>query len=548
MSLEKMMATFESVAYAPRTLDLNLPPDLTSNLSSHGRAFFDIAYGKTNISTLEMANGKWKDDPLALEFFFDGSDDDRLEILALLTLVVHEFTHRVDFLISPYGLHYYTNTLREYWLLQKFVPIILDDPQTVDRMKFLAGFGENSPLQSENYKELWKSLEQMIHVFYAWGDASGVKPLGKYIKEGWDDGGLLPGDYFGVGVDLERITVLNLFPTLRIPGGDRLWYLRPLTIFETKALVNSFLFIGYVLGDRAGPAFLDYYERLYLERKDQLPKDYFFLLDMGAGLYGLPDFHTLLQQDRPEMIRSTLLMLSSICWFALQAPPPLRDEDPCVANPILRLILAFRFFAAFSRGQLNVSFRSTAEGLLILDDAKSPAFAKCVKPIRDIIPACVKIVDYMLEQNEKQTWNPEVKKHFHHVFTLMRPHFSEREHTYVSPLGMPDNGSPFLEGRTNEDWELFYEDYEVSADVKDWFSIRTDLFFNLLKPVPEVIKRLDNHFLAFLFPYICEECGVVTPQWHSRFAEQYHLTCANCHTTKTVSRDDVVGIEMNPEK
>src|SRR5439155_19006270 len=137
-------------------------------------------------------------------------------------------------------------------------------------------------------------------------------------------------------------------------------------------------------------------------------------------------------------------------------------------------ILAFRFLVAYAAGQLNVSFNRTAEGLLMLDGSKKAA-ALHVKPITETIPACIKIIDNMVELNEKRTWNPEVRKHFRHIFSLMRPHFSEREPSYRSFLGMPDRGSPLIECRTKEDWELTYEDYETPADVKEWFSIRTDL-------------------------------------------------------------------------
>ena len=535
MSLENMMAAFDKVAYAPRTLELNLPDNLTQNLSVHGRAFLEIAYDKPGLTVLELTNGNWKDDQTALNFFFRGEADERLEILAFLTLFIHEYTHRIDFLISPFGLQYYGNTLREYWLMQEFVPPILDDPKTIERMRFLVGFSEKGPPKQAEVG-IWEPLEQLIHLSYAWGDVSGVKPLGKYIEKGWNSSFLDSGDPFGVGVSLEPVTVLKIFHTFRLPGGDRLWYLRPLTIFETKAVVNSLLFILHVLGERGPEACADYYERLYLNRKDQLPRDYFFLLDLGAGIYGLEDFYALLKTGHTVMIRSTLLMLSSICWFALQAPPPLKDEDPRVANPIFRLLLAFNFLSAYARGQLNVAFNSTEEGLLMLDGSKNAA-ALFVKPIKDTVPDCVRIIDSMIELNEVRTWNPEVKKHFRHIFKLMRPHFSERKPSYRSLLGMPASGSPLLECRTKDDWELTYEDYQAPAEVKDWFSIRADLFFNLLKPADEILNRLDAHYLAFLFPYLCE-CGGLTMQWVSRFAEEYQVMCNYCQRTKIVHRDE----------
>jgi hypothetical protein len=60
----------------------------------------------------------------------------------------------------------------------------------------------------------------------------------------------------------------------------------------------------------------------------------------------------------------------------------------------------------------------------------------------------------MMEQNKARTWNPGMVADFDHIFKIMRPHFAGREASYVSFLGMPDNGSPFMNCRTKEDWEL----------------------------------------------------------------------------------------------
>ena len=48
---------------------------------------------------------------------------------------------REDFLISPFGLHYYMNTIREYWLLQEFFPQAMDDPNPGKDQELIVGFG-----------------------------------------------------------------------------------------------------------------------------------------------------------------------------------------------------------------------------------------------------------------------------------------------------------------------------------------------------------------------------------------------------------------------
>jgi len=145
----------------------------------------------------------------------------------------------------------------------------------------------------------------------------------------------------------------------------------------------------------------------------------------------------------------------------------------------------------------------------------------------------------MIELNRKRTWHPDVQTHFKHIFALMRPHFADREPTYSSLLGMPDNGNPLLGCRSKEDWELTYDDYKTPPAVKEWLNIRTDLFFNLVKPGEDMMKRLESHFQAFFIPYNCR-CGQgMTAKWVSRFLREYHLKCAFCGETKTLRRDEM---------
>jgi hypothetical protein len=544
MALEKILAEFDRVAFSPRSLDLILPDTLTAGLSREARAFIRIAFGRTSLTVLDLTKDKWPSDPTALSFFRRCSRDARIEILAFVTLFVHEYTHRVDFLISPFGLQYYTNTLREYWLMQEFVPLVLDSERTVDQMRFLAGFDERHKEEAVveiGADRIWKELKELIYIFYAWGDVSSIRPLSRYVKEGWSGWGESfhgLSDPFGLDMALEPVTVLEFFHTFRVPGADQLWYLRPLTLFETKAVVNSLLFILRLLGSEGTQLCREYYEAIYLNRREQLHQDYFFLLDLGARIFDQPDFYSLLKLNHLEMLRSALLILSSACWYALQSPPPIRGDDPRVANPILRLGPALGILTAMAHGRLNRKVDTAAEALLLLDSwSHRQEFG--VKAIHEIIPACRRMIDYMSAQNDQRTWNPDVKSHFKHLFALMRPHLCDREHSYVSYMGMPESGNPLLGCSTPEDWEITYTDYETPAAVSDWFAIRTDLLFNLLKPASAVIEQLDRHFMAFFFPYRCD-CGQgFTPQWGSRFAEEYHLKCGFCGKTKTIRRDEL---------
>ncbi|BAY08699.1 hypothetical protein [Calothrix sp. NIES-2098] len=541
MSLQNMLARFDTVKFNPRTLQINFPEDLMNGLSINARYFFEIAYGKRNLTVLDWTSGEWRDDQPSLDCFFQSDEDTRTEILTVLTLFIHEYTHKIDFLISPFGLHFYVNNLREYWILQEFFPQALDNSSTVDKIQFLAKFHENSIRKGsidEDLNKIWESLKPIIHTFYAWGDVSSIRPLAKFIAEGWSDSIKGIEDPFGLGIPMEPVTVLDFFHTFRISGTDKFSYLRPLTIFETKAVVNSLLFILYLLGEKGNEECLHYYEKTYLNRKPPLTYDYLFLLDLGARVYRVKDFHSLLKLRNFQMLRSTLLILSTACWYALQAPPFLGASDPRSSNPILRLWLSLIFLTALVREEISVSFNSTAEALLYLDELpKSQSFYQ--KPIKEIIPNCCEVIDAMIKANQKYTWHPDVKSYFDHIFQIMYPHFAKRDKNYISYMGMPDTGNPLFGCRSKEDWEVTYDDYKIPQTVQDWFSIRQALFFiDMNKPKEEFIESLDKHFLAFLLTYPCECGGGITQRWVSRFSETIDVKCAFCGKTKTINRND----------
>jgi len=545
MGLTELIDTLDKVGYSPRLLQLRLPQDCTEHLSDLARAFFEIAYGKYEFTAYDFLGDSWKEDDSARGFFSHCPEDVQTEILAFLTLFVHEYTHRIDFLISPFGLQYYVNSLREYWLIQEFLPTILDDPYTIDSVRFLADFRdkvEHPALANTGAKEIWKQLESLIHTFYAWGDVTAISPMEKYVEHGWGDPATDTRYPFGPGIEFEPVRVLKLFHTFRLTGGDQFWYLRPLTIFETKAVVNSLLFILHLFGESGLEYCHKYYRRIYVDRKAQMPPDYFFLLDMGARLCGMDDFLHLLQKGRYVHVRSTLILLSSICWFALQAPPAL-DGDPA-ANPILRLVLAFDFMSAWASGQVKVDGGAT-EILLRLDGTKQaqPLF---VKPASEIVPTCRAVIKWAFQENEKLTWHPEIRKHFAHILSIMSPIFEARELDYASRLGMPLLGSPISGCRTDEEWELTIDDYKTPDAVREWFSMRTDLFFNLLKPPDQIVSRLDKLFMAYLIPYLCPCLRGMTRQWVSRFADEYALTCNFCGKTRKVRKEDATLIGITP--
>jgi len=550
MAFEDVLAKFGEVSFNPRTLQVNIPAQLTAPLSDTAVRFFAYAYfsegQREDITWMQYADADWSKDPEKVRVFMQLDEEVRLEILAFLTLFIHEYTHKTDFLISPFGLLFYANCMYEYWTLQTFIPQVLDSAEMIDNVRFLVNFEEglvDNAYYNKHLKSMWEELKPSIHASYSWGDVGDILPLKRFIASGWhgQDAGL-SSHYLGVEQELEPITLLEFFCTFR--SADKgMWYLRPLTIFETKAVVNSLLYILDLLGEAGLEDCSRYYEEVYLSKKDELPEDYFFLLDMGAMIYGLPDFEAALKAQHFLLLKSILSTLSGICWYALHTLPLKTGEDAFFANPIIRLWAAFNFMTAVLRQKIKIEFNTVSEVLMHWE--KRSGFGKNFqKPIAEVIPRCLEVVDDLIKKNQKETWNPAMKAHFDHILTIIRPHFADREYDYFSKMGMPDDGNPTRALRTEDQWLILYDDYVTPPEVFGWYDIRGNLFFTLLKPHEELIRQLDKHFRAFYFLQPCR-CNTIIAMWVSRFFETVELKCPNCGREYHLTRDEVKIIDMD---
>ena len=543
MPTSQLLNRLRGTSFSPRSLLITHPQSLIASLSLNSRAFFNLTLGDTsNMTVLDITSDKWREDSLATDFFWKSSKDQRTEILALIASLIHEYTHRIDFLISPFGLHYYGKLILEYTTMQLFMPIAIDNPQAMEEIRYLVNF-DNKEVTSDQLKELWDSRLRIIsHAFFAWGD---LNPNRLYLVDGvidgWGQGIKGLSDAFKTGTEVEPITVLDHFHTFRIPSVDRIWYMKPLAIFETKAVVNSLLFITHLFGEGCMVECQNLYEAVYLDTNDSSVLDYRALLDLAAGIYDFKDFGQLLRSGRYPALKSCLVTLSSICWYALQAPPLLRVMDPRAVNPILRFWIAFIVFRSYTRREFEINARCGADVLRFID---STDLRKNLNQLTDdeINAICIEYHGGIKKECKERIWNPNMSKHFAHILDLMEPHIMNRFPGYTSYLGMPDCGNPLLECRTPADWELTYDDYQAPTDANEWFSMRHELFFGLTPGGRELTEKLNEHFKAFFIPHYCT-CGAITGHWVSRWFTAAKMKCGACGTEKEIPREDFTVIQ-----
>ena len=131
MSLEEMIKRYDRVKFSPRTLNIDIRPDIAEGLSPEARAFLRLAHDKHDLTILDIVDDKWRSNSSAVDFFENSEAEVRTEILSFIVLFIHEYTHRIDLLITPFGLHYYLRILDEYRWSQQFFPRALDNAEAL---------------------------------------------------------------------------------------------------------------------------------------------------------------------------------------------------------------------------------------------------------------------------------------------------------------------------------------------------------------------------------------------------------------------------------
>ncbi|MFN0192836.1 MAG: hypothetical protein ACKVP5_12825 [Aestuariivirga sp.] len=548
MSADGIIAVLsEKGRFNPRQLDFHFPSEALDFLSVGARYFFRfLSETPGELSLDHFIRVEWLKDKEAVKAYRAMTPEERLEVHAIIGFVVHETTHKVDMLISPFGVQYLHLMIREYLILQNYLPRALDHPDYIEALRVLPKLTEPPKGLLDEEKDLsahWNALTQVVRKTLAWGDLGSLRPPASQIVSGWSGGFLGEQDYFGTNTPIETITVLKSFMSFR-PKAAGNWYLRPMTIFEAKALASTMLYILDISGDLSEVAL--YFRRVYLDHAGDLEPDYLFLLDTLAQIHGPEDFAAALESGNLAGVRHILLMASALGWFALQAPPVVPGVEGVSAvsgNPVMRLFVALFHLRGLLQNDGPPIANTAAALLMALEDQKM--FSNLEQaPIASALDATRQALQ-MLREDVGKIWNPEVRKHFVRILDIVEPHIQCRSNTYDSALGMPDKGNPRGYVNSKADMELFYHDHAPDGAYAEWLEMRGALLFAHPIPHETMVAKLDQHFRAYLMAVICENCRIGLNQfWMSRFVEEFSFTCPNCGTKKQIHMDKARMISL----
>ncbi|MGD1838346.1 MAG: hypothetical protein ACPKPY_09870 [Nitrososphaeraceae archaeon] len=489
--------------YKPSSISYPPPNDFNS-YPLNVRAFISMLTGKWEgfPSYGDLYNKRIFDDKELLNDYFGFMNiAERNKFLAFYTIEIHELTHHIDFMSTPFGVNYYYKLLNEYIAFQRFVPELLKSNSISNENAIkLLDFDNliENKISSFELIKYWNKIKEQIRFFDAYFHQGKEKmqPVTQFENDHSID---LFTEQF------DRVLVNDFMFTIRIPTKDD-YYLRPVTILESRGLIHSLRWILYQLGYTTSSIteMTNYFNEYY--SSDRLFPDYRFLIDIFFKLANIKNITELKNFDA-RGIDNFLSIMSSVCWYALQSPPPTNETTLLDSSPVAKLLLAMRSledngFTDFSHSLLSgdKNFSNSVIDYNLIDKNYNDGYGKLnnipLLPINKILDISIKIVNKLKFINNEFLLNLEIKNHFNKIFEIQNYQLEKRINSgYDSSLGNPSFGNPMFGIRDNITADqLLPNNYEPSKSVLTWFQLRENLIFKKIFTGRTIISKFKKIF------------------------------------------------------
>jgi len=482
MSLHRLRAALSTAEFTPHTLTLGSNPDLASVLPPAASAFLKRTWpGGATMRDL-LAVEPW--DAATMADYKELAPDERVAVLAFVGFPNHELVHRVDFLSTPFGVAFQGRACLET------IGLLLDGAELIAELEHREPSRPLRDIPPVAEKFIVSEGVEILNARVRWFDAlRGAAP--KYLQPGWMSD---PGALSVANVELERVMVHELMPTLLVPGGEGA-YVRPLTVLESRAVaLTGLLLLNRLGGDGYAAVEVARFLETFYTPREAFP-DYRFLLDLFTGLWGRDDLPTLAEGRGSVGLTAILKSISVVGWYGLHASPEAKSEALLNASPILRVVVAMRDLLAEIRDG-NQFFEAVP--FLNGIDTSDQAAALGLTSSRETLAYCSHYLTHIRRYNAQVNPHPELLEHFEAILSIQQDQINRRlEYGYSFAAGMPDDGS-VLSGleMPEADERLFFEEHGPPAAVHEWFRLREMLLFRHARPPgfwPDLWRALGTH-------------------------------------------------------
>ncbi|MFC7724918.1 hypothetical protein ACFQW6_07360 [Nocardioides sp. GCM10028917] len=427
----------KKTSYSWTTTKISVPPTLLAAMSKMAQSFFWFLLeiptsGDTKALRGDQLLAPW--DPESRRYFAELEPEVQVEICACVCAISHEWIHHFDLLGTPFGANLHGKLCREYLAFQKWAPLLTQKcpdvfdgplmdwlastPAGPDAAQALVGSGPLGHAQVELRGPV--RFYEVVH---------GAFP--RHVTTGWGENTTFPTIKLGGDRQYEKITVNELWSTIRGAGPDG--YLSPRDIVEGRAFVLNLLFIWHLVGGADPPDGMDAlgllrrYTAAYYEDSPR----YTAALEVVAG----QTVDDLLASGDTDLVQRELTTTAVITWYALQSPPPIERDD------VLQGITA-RFLYAAKVAKDN-DWRSFKDGPLRLLEGVDEHFAEVgSKPCDALLRQSVQVLELTRTENAACS-APEVRGWYEKVLSAIQRTLHARiGDGYWSPWGLAFSGNP----------------------------------------------------------------------------------------------------------
>jgi hypothetical protein len=486
MPISDVITFLRNSEYRPRSASLANYQDLMFSLSPPTVAFFNwvkvILNSEDRYLTVADLNCRWTDHDILVRHYWQMNSECRAEALGVVSFFVHETTHHVDHLITPYGAAFHIGSLKESLAFKTFAMHLLEAPGCLSNRPLIL----EPPIKcSDRMHVAWKELGPFTKRM----DACQGTWITR-IEEGWDKEKRL---FTLMNRTLEAVTVNNFLYTVRPPGTRT--YLGPVAILEARAMMHSLCWILFTLGyDHSAEEIRPHPKNplkdellLFMHtfyRREELRPEYRMVIDLLSGLWGEKCFEDLIQNMSIQYLFTVFMLIDGLCWYALQSPPSACEIHEINKNPVTRLLLAMIYFEnnvvrAVSKGE---KFRRESTAAMLIEMEQSSYMREYhLLPVADCLKATLNETQRCIHLGYDDL-NVPLREHFDNLLRIQQTQMSIRlTDGYNSLLGLPQTGNPALGAHPYISSESEARDllqaFETRPELTNWFAARENLLY-----------------------------------------------------------------------
>jgi hypothetical protein len=458
------------VSFNPYTLRLTVSDEVLSRFVSedpHAYAFFYFAY-----SDPEGRLHNWHPlldrepysaartncvEPLS-DQYRELDDRARLHVLAFETFLLHELTHLVDHLATPYGAMFQFRLCEEYLVLG---PIL-------EHLSSAQGPDLSVPLY--RYRRAGGgAIDQTLAGAAALARSfwAAEKPVNaRHVTMGW------PGAASDVlrllGQDLRLAVAAGTLDTVLVPGSPA-HFPTPRAVIEARALANC---MKHILGrfrddaELAGGELVRYLNEYY--HVSEVDPAYRFVLDLFARWYGYPHVEKVVAAQSThanasyELLDRVPTFIQVTTWFALLGP-----------DPVARLLVALKHLEdTADQGRRFDGVEDWIADLVGFEP--EPTLNARLQAVAGYATA-------LRERNDATNPHPALREHFDEVLARVQRQALRRRGEGTRPrLLVPPQGNLVTQDFIEHDADDLGGLYAGGPAVERWFNLREMLFFSAL--------------------------------------------------------------------